>query len=55
MIQHSFAVGNVYTVLEKSLKRNSVQNAGILMGDVRLEGYLAHIVWCECLPLFTRV
>ena len=37
MIQHSFAVGNAYTVLEKSLKRNSVQNSGILMGDVGKE------------------
>ena len=31
------AVGNAYIVLEKSLKRNSIQNAGILMGDVEKE------------------
>ena len=37
MIQHSFAVGNAYTVLEKSLKRKSIQNAGILMRDVGKE------------------
>lgn len=33
MIQHSFAVGNACIVFKKSLKRNSIQNAGILIGD----------------------
>ena len=45
MIQHSFAVGNAYTVLEKSLKRNSVQNAGILMGDVGKEIWIGSGNW----------